>query len=299
MNRFFILLIVASLACSSLGIVEAQVRGDAARAPAWVPPSGPSPKDTHWQLGTFRSETAGANVGYYCYLPPGYERDKDERYPVIYWLHGLNGSPASARPVVTRLDEAIKSSAAPEAILISCTDPTRRSMWTDSKDGTVPIETVIVTELIPHVAACTAVIPGFEAEGEDAAVSAKPNLLVLYNPVLDCVSIGRRFGIGDIARKISPNHHLTQGIPATIIFFGTKDRLNEGGKAFIEKAATLGIRAEMYMAPDQQHAFFNRAPWLQRTIYLTDEFLARQGYIQGKPTMNLPAGRLDMPRWKQ
>jgi len=581
MNRFFILLIVASLACSSLGIVEAQVRGDAARAPAWVPPSGPSPKDKHWQLGTFRSETAGANVGYYYYLPPRYERDKDERYPVIYWLHGLNGSPASARPVVTRLDEAIKAGAAPEAILISCTDPTKRSMWTDSKDGTVPIETVIVTELIPHVdstfrtvatrqgraiegysmggygaaylgfkypetfgavsilsgalhspgslsarrreifqavfasdaeyagthspwtlvrknadrihgrtfvrvhvgqkdglkqwnedlhhlldelriehdwfvipnsthnsrqffanwpgnlfefygrafsgagdvaspsaprveefvykktpqgdlkmhvhfptgwtagddraaivfffggawrggsveqflpqaeylagrgmvvaradyrvksrhgttpdkcvedgksavrwlrgnaaglgidpqriaaaggsagghvAACTAVIPGFEAEGEDAAVSAKPNLLVLYNPVLDCVSIGRRFGIGDIARKISPNHHLTQGIPATIIFFGTKDRLNEGGKAFIEKAATLGIRAEMYMAPDQQHAFFNRAPWLQRTIYLTDEFLARQGYIQGKPTMNLPAGRLDMPRWKQ
>jgi len=148
------------------------------------------------------------------------------------------------------------------------------------------------------VAACTAVIPGFEAEGEDAATSAKPNLLVLYNPVLDCVPIGQRFGMGDIARKISPNHHLTEDVPATIIFFGTEDRLNEGGKAFIEKTGPLGIRAEMYIAPEQKHGFFNRPPWLQRTTCLADEFLVRHGYLQGKPTVTLPNDRLDMPRWK-
>ena len=67
--------------------------------------------------------------------------------PVVSWLHGLRGSPASAGAVVERL--AIHD--APSLILVSCTDPTKRSMWTDFKDGSVPLETVIVKDLIPHV----------------------------------------------------------------------------------------------------------------------------------------------------
>ena len=35
-----------------------------------------------------------------------------------------------------------------------------------------------------HIAACTALTPGLDAEGEDAEISSKPNALVLFNPVL-------------------------------------------------------------------------------------------------------------------
>lgn len=35
-----------------------------------------------------------------------------------------------------------------------------------------------------HIAACTALIPGLDADDEDAKISSQPNALVLFNPVL-------------------------------------------------------------------------------------------------------------------
>jgi acetyl esterase len=141
-----------------------------------------------------------------------------------------------------------------------------------------------------HIAACTAIVPGFEAEGEDLSISSRPNLLVLFNPVLNTVAIGEKYGMSQIGRKISPNHYLTKDVPPAIIFFGTQDQLNEGGKEYIAKAKTLGLDAQMYMAPNQAHGFFNRSPWQERTTFLMDEFLTAHGYLQGKPTLDLPPG---------
>ena len=112
-----------------------------------------------------------------------------------------------------------------------------------------------------HIAACTVTVPGFDAPGEDTSISCRPNLLVLFNPVLNTVPVGEQFGMGELARSISPNHHLSKDVPPTIIFFGTEDRFNEGGKEFIAKAAELGFQARMHMAPGQPHGFFNRSPW--------------------------------------
>jgi len=148
-----------------------------------------------------------------------------------------------------------------------------------------------------HIAACTSTIPGFEAEGEDASISSRPNLLVLFNPVLNTVPIGEKFGMGEFGRRISPNHHLTKDVPRTIIFFGTEDKLNEGGKEFIAKARELGFPARMYLAPGRPHGFFNRSPWLERTIFLMDEFLATNGYLEGQPTIDLPPGGLSLEKY--
>ena len=149
-----------------------------------------------------------------------------------------------------------------------------------------------------HIAACTFTIPGFEAEGEDLSISSRPNLLVLFNPVLNTVAIGEKYGMSEVGRKISPNHYLSKDVPPTIIFFGTEDRLNEGGKEFIAKAKELGLRAQMDMAPGQGHGFFNRSPWQERTTFLMDEFLAAHGYLAGKPTLELPAGGLVMTKYE-
>ena len=45
-------------------------------------------------------------------------------------------------------------------------------------------------------------------------------------------------------------------------------------------------RAEL--AEGAKHGFFNRSPWLERTMYRVDEFLASLGYVSGKPTVKLP-----------
>jgi acetyl esterase/lipase len=123
-------------------------------------------------------------------------------------------------------------------------------------------------------------------------------LLVLFNPVLNTVAIGEKYGMSEIGRKISPNHYLSTDVPPAIIFFGTEDRLNEGGKEFIVKAKDLGLQTQMYMAPGQGHGFFNRSPWQERTAFLMDEFLTARGYLKGKPTLDLPPSGLAMMKYE-
>ncbi len=103
-----------------------------------------------WQIGQFESAAVAGNVSYYIYLPPGYEQ-ASKRYPVVYWFHGAYGRPYSATPIVKRLDTAIRAGKATEMIVVSSIDPTGLSMWTDSKDGRLPMETITIEELIPHI----------------------------------------------------------------------------------------------------------------------------------------------------
>jgi acetyl esterase len=149
-----------------------------------------------------------------------------------------------------------------------------------------------------HIAACTATVPGFEADGDDLSISSRPNLLILFNPVLNTVVIGEKYGMSEIGRQISPNQHLSKEVPPAVLFFGTEDRFTEGGKEFIQKAKDLGLQAQMYLAPGQPHGFFNRSPWQERTTFLMDEFLAAHGYLQGKPTLDLPPGGMALTKYE-
>jgi len=149
-----------------------------------------------------------------------------------------------------------------------------------------------------HIAACTATVKGLNAEGDDTKVSARPNLLVLYNPVLDLSEprIAERAGSAAKARQISPNEHLTKDVPPAIMYYGAEDRFLAHGKAYLKKAAKLGLKAELRVAAGVGHGFFNRPPWLQRTTHLMDEFLTKHGYLKGKPTVELPEGKVAMEK---
>jgi acetyl esterase len=139
-----------------------------------------------------------------------------------------------------------------------------------------------------HTAAATATVSGLEGPGEDHNISSRPNLLLLFNPALDTTIAADRFASEAMARQCSPLHQLSKDAPPTIVFFGTNDRLLEGARAYQAKARKLGVEVQLYLARDQKHGFFNRGPWLSRTIYQMDLFLAQQGYLKGKPTLNPP-----------
>jgi endo-1,4-beta-xylanase len=131
------------------------------------------------------------DVSYYIYLPPGYESGM-KRYPVVYWFHGAYGRPYSATPVVRRLDAAIRAGTAPEMIVVSCIDPTGLSMWTNSKDGRLPMETVIIEELIPHVDATYRTIAersGRGIEGFSMGGYGSAYLGIKYHDLFSSVSI--------------------------------------------------------------------------------------------------------------
>lgn len=141
-----------------------------------------------------------------------------------------------------------------------------------------------------HIAACTALTPGLDAEGEDAKVSSVPNALVLFNPVLRFSGIPQlmeRIGNDEaLGKAISPTLHLKKDSPPTLILFGTADQLAIMGDEFMKKSKELGHRAELFTAEGQPHGFFNQSPWLEKTTRRMDEFLASIGYLENPVASN-------------
>jgi acetyl esterase len=135
-----------------------------------------------------------------------------------------------------------------------------------------------------HIAACTALTEGLDAEGEDRSISSKPNALVLFNPVLrfhGLPAMMKRIDNDEaIGKAISPTLHVSKATPPTLLFFGTDDWLIGQGKEFLRRAKEAGMRAEMFTAEDQPHGFFNSPPWRERTITRMDEFLTSLGYLK-------------------
>ncbi len=144
-----------------------------------------------------------------------------------------------------------------------------------------------------HLAAATALCEGFDAKDDDVKISCKPNALLLFNPALNLTGDKRSIidaNGKDIAREFSPTLFLKKGAPPTIIFFGTSDTLIAQGEEYLKKSTALGNRAELFTAAGMPHGFFNRSPWTEVTARKADEFLTSLGYLQGAPTLILPAG---------
>ena len=136
-----------------------------------------------------------------------------------------------------------------------------------------------------HLAAATAVLPGFE-DGEHLKVSSKPNALLLFNPALVLTSQGlgtpERFG-GD-ARAVSPIDHVTKSAPPTIIFHGKADTTvpYSTAEAYQKKAAGIGAKCVLEGYEGQAHGFFNfgRGEYYAKTTERMLEFLRELGYVK-------------------
>ncbi|HCN28966.1 MAG TPA: hypothetical protein DIT64_09400 [Verrucomicrobiales bacterium] len=125
------------------------VPGNRARdsEPSWLMPPVKGP-NLHYK--TFDSKAAGQKVSYLIYLPPGYEASGQRRYPVVYWLHGIGGSQQGVPAMTARLTSAIEAGKTPPLIMVFVNGMIRSS-YVDSADGKMPVETVSIQELIPHV----------------------------------------------------------------------------------------------------------------------------------------------------
>ncbi|MEN3940790.1 alpha/beta hydrolase-fold protein [Prosthecobacter sp. SYSU 5D2] len=99
---------------------------------------------------TFKSPSMGIDVGYYIYLPPGYEEGKG-RYPVVYHLHG--GRPGAENKAVRLAEYVDKAIAAgiiePTLYIFPNGGPVSWYDMPDIKHGLG--ESVFVNEVIPHI----------------------------------------------------------------------------------------------------------------------------------------------------
>ncbi len=138
-----------------------------------------------------------------------------------------------------------------------------------------------------HVAATTGTIQGLNESTDDLTVSAVPNALVLFNPVYDNGPTGYGYErVKDRYKEISPLHNLRKGVPPTIVFLGTNDKLIpvETAKKFQSKMKSLGSKSELKLYEGESHGFFNQTKGdgqnYAKTIKQMDSFLTSIGFIE-------------------
>ncbi|MEW6359940.1 MAG: serine hydrolase [Planctomycetota bacterium] len=134
-----------ALAC--LVLLAQQSERDGAATPQWVTPAVRAPRV---EYRTFDSASAKTKVSYHIYTPEIYDAEKERRFPVLYWLHGSGPGTAGVPWLAAHFDAAIKAGKIPP-MLVVFPNGLATGMWCDSKDGRVPVETMVIKELLPHV----------------------------------------------------------------------------------------------------------------------------------------------------
>jgi acetyl esterase/lipase len=244
------------------------------------------------------------------HYPPDWKKS-DKRPAIIFFFGGAwrHGTPAQFEPqaaylaarglVSARADYRIasKHKTTPEKCIEDAKSAVR---WLRAHAGELGVdpEKIIGSggSAGGHLAAATALVSAHVAKEDDTKISCKPNALVLFNPALHFPDFPVKDAGGNPLKDFWPTPFLKKGAPPAILFFGTKDKMVTQGQEFLAKAKELGNRAELYTAADQPHGFFNRSPWTEITARQTDLFLTSLGYLQGDPTLKLPAGALALKR---
>jgi acetyl esterase/lipase len=142
-----------------------------------------------------------------------------------------------------------------------------------------------------HLAAFCGLVKGMDDPHDDLSISAKPNAMLLYNPVFN--NGPGQYGnnrVGDRYKEFSPAHNITKGAPPAIIFLGTKDRLIpiDVAKDFQAQMKKAGAKCELHLYEGQGHGFYKAPRYLYETTIAADEFLAKLGWVKGPPTFKMP-----------
>lgn len=141
--------------------------------PQWVLPDVRAPRVRKHLLN---SPSAMTQVSFFVYTPEAYEADAHRRFPVLYWLHGSGGGIAGVPQVAAHFDAAIRAGKIPP-MLVVFPNGLPNGMWCDWKDASVPMETVVMKELLPYIDATFRtvaaregrIIEGFSMGGYGAA----------------------------------------------------------------------------------------------------------------------------------
>lgn len=136
-----------------------------------------------------------------------------------------------------------------------------------------------------HLAAATAFTEKYNEPSDDLSYSSKPNVLVLFNPVIDNGPLGYGYErIGEEYKDFSPLHNIHRNAPPTIFFLGTADNLIpvETAQYYQTVMEKVGSRCDLKLYEGQTHGFFNvaNAEKYHQTIKETDSFLQSLGLLK-------------------
>jgi S-formylglutathione hydrolase FrmB len=219
------------------------------------------------QHGTFRSGSLKTEVGYNVCLPPQYNAQPQQRFPVIYYLHGYEGNESSFLEYANYWKDAVKRFG---PVILVFVNGGENSFFCDSSDGAIPGETIVVKELIPHIDqkfrtltnAPARSLHGYSMGGFGALKLAfkYPELfgsVVAYGPTLSDAAdfkkhLGKvyaqmfgndskRFAENDPFVLVERNAEKIRGRVAVSLVVGSKDEFLERNRALHEKLQQLKI----------------------------------------------------------
>jgi len=135
--------------------------------------------------------------------------------------------------------------------------------------------------------------PNIDAK-PDSAVSSLPNALVLFNPVYNNGPDGG-YGhsrVKEYWQEISPYHNIREGLPPTIVFFGTKDNCVpvEQVHAFQEAMDKAGNVCATQIYDGEQHGFFHISKggrgMFENVLTKVDAFFQTHKFLSGADQVN-------------
>lgn len=146
-----------------------------------------------------------------------------------------------------------------------------------------------------HAITSTAMLKGFDDPADDPSISAVPNALVLFSPVLDTSKTGfglDRFPDAKIAKGANLINAIAKGMPPMLIMHGTADRVVpfNGSYVFTKKMARKKNKVRLIEFNTQGHGFFNfnvSFEMYEATLSAIDEFFVELGFIEPDPNAGL------------
>lgn len=240
----------------------------------------PSERTPLLKHGIFHSNSNQTDVGYYIYLPPGYDAPENlrHRYPVIYYLHG--GRPGGEHKSIGMAkiyDEAMRAGRVRPMIYVFVNGgemshydfPAKRSFG----------ETAFVKELIPHIDLTYRTIANRQGRGiEGFSQGGRGTARIMFKyPELFCSAApmggghqhekhaaenqgretaGTQFELGhnsyDLAKAYAPRLQIS---PLRILIaFGKQDFNYQANLDWAKHLESLHIPYELVIAGDAPHS---------------------------------------------
>lgn len=111
------------------------------------------PQGSRVQYKMYQSTLMNRELRYGIYLPPSYETSGSRRYPVVYFLHGLNENEmrwSTRGETDLMLDKMVADKAIGEFIVAIPMSATT-SFYTNARNGNAPWEDAVIKEFIPMI----------------------------------------------------------------------------------------------------------------------------------------------------
>lgn len=281
----------------------------------------PAPKELLYK------HTAQGDLKLFCFHPTG--KKSGETNPAALWIHGggwTGGTCESffplARYTATRgaasfvVEYRLAKTNGTVTVadcLADCKSAVRYVRSHAAELGIDPQRIAVIGESAGgHLAACVGTLDGFDDPADDLKISARPDALVLYDPLtkFEESNFQKLFNHAPVAdktklmRDLSPALQVHAGQPPAICIHGLADASvsPDNSRQFAAAMKQAGNRCDLVLLPETPHAFLIpnykcSEQTVINSLLIADKFLSSLGWFSGEPNLVVSDPPSWTPKW--